>query len=290
MTSVTCIQQANSIIGESPSWDLARRALYWVDIKRPAVFRWEPELGQTGHWPMPKPIGCVAPAKSERLIFADAEGPGFLDLSSGEIVRIASPEEDMPLNRFNDGKIDRAGRFWAGTMDDQCRGPTGSLYRLDANLSIHRMVTGFICSNGMGWSPDNQIMYFTDSMVRTIWAYDYELSTGELGARRVFAQLSDGDGMPDGLTVDSEGGVWVAIWDGWRVVRYLPSGAIDKEIPLPIQRPTSCTFGGADLKTLFVTSACLDLSWQSLRAGSLAGALFAIRTEVVGLPETDFAG
>jgi L-arabinonolactonase len=288
MGEVRCMQPANAILGEGPSWDAAHGVLYWVDIKRPAIFCWNPEKGQTGHWPMPQPVGCAVPAHPGRLVFADAEGFGFLDLKTGVVSRIADPESDHPQNRFNDGKVDRKGRFWAGTMEDGCVKPTGSLYRLDADLSIRRVDTGFICSNGLGWSPDDQTIYVTDSMVRTIWAYEFDPRTGNLGKRRVSAKLADTDGVPDGLTVDSEGFVWSAIWDGWRVIRYAPNGTIDLEIRMPVQRPSSCMVGDADLKTLYVTSACVELGWKALEEGPLAGALFAVRTDVTGLPETAF--
>jgi sugar lactone lactonase YvrE len=150
------------------------------------------------------------------------------------------------------------------------------------------MDSGFICSNGLGWSPDDRTMYFTDSMVRTIWAYEFDLPTGALGARRVFAKLADNDGVPDGLTVDSEGFVWSAIWDGWRVIRYAPDGSIDREVSMPVQRPSSCMFGGPDLKTLYITSACVELGWSALAKGPLAGALFALECDVAGLPEPAF--
>jgi L-arabinonolactonase len=285
-----CVQSANSILGEGPSWDATEGVLYWVDIRRPAVFRWDPDRGQTGHWPMPNAVGCVSAAKSGRLVFADSEGFGFLDPASGQISRITDPESDLPQNRFNDGKVDRAGRLWAGTADDRCVQPSGSLYCLDTELSVHRVATGFICSNGLGWSPDSRIMYFTDSMVRTIWAYEFDLRSGNLGTRRIFARLSENDGVPDGLTVDAEGFVWSAIWDGWRLIRYTPDGTIDREFRMPVQRPSSCMFGGADFKTLYVTSACAELDWRSLCKGPLAGALFSLQTDVAGLPETAFGG
>ena len=139
---------------------------------------------------------------------------------------------------------------WARRRDDACLQPTGSLYRVDADYSIHRMATGFTCSNGLGWSPDNRIMYFTDSMVRTIWAYEFNLETGSLGKRTIFAELPSGSGVPDGLTVDSEGFVWSAVWDGWRVIRYAPDGTIDRVVSMPVQRPSSCMFGGPDLSNL----------------------------------------
>ena len=289
MAEVRCVQGANALLGESPTWYGAEGVLYWVDIKRPAVFRFDPTHGQTGHWPMQRPVGCVAPCRSlQRLVFADAYGFGFLDLATGQITRIADPESRLPGNRFNDGKVDRAGRLWAGTIDDQCVKPSGSLYRLDSNGSVHHMASGFICSNGLGWSPDNRTMYFTDSMVRTLWAYDFDLGAGALGARRVFARLVDHDGVPDGLTVDSQGFVWVAVWDGWRVIRYAPDGTIDREVRMPVQRPSSCMFGGPDLRTLYVTSACVELGWKALKGGPLAGALFALECSVAGLPEVSF--
>jgi L-arabinonolactonase len=289
MSNVRCIQTANAILGEGPSWDSTVGVLYWVDIKRPAVFRFHPMLGQTGFWPMPRPVGCVAPTCARnRLVFADEAGFGFLNLITGAIGRDVDPESHVAGNRFNDGKVDRRGRLWAGTIDDRYVEPTGSLYRFDASGSVHRMASGFICSNGLGWSPDDRTMYFTDSTVRKIWAYEFDLSTGELGERRVFASFAADDGEPDGLTVDTQGFVWSAIWDGWRLVRFAPDGAVDREIPMPVQRPTSCTFGGPELRTLYVTSACVELGWNALKRGPLAGALFALECDVPGLAETPF--
>jgi sugar lactone lactonase YvrE len=287
---VRCIQEANAALREGPVCDSAHGVLLWVDIKRPAVFRWSLDQGQTGHWPMPKPVGCVAACESDRCIFADADGFGFLDLESGEIVRLVDPESDLPDNVFNDGKVDRMRRFWAGSMEANGVKPSGSLYRLDRDLSIHRLESGFTCLNGLGWSPDDRTMYVTDSVARTIWAYQFDVATGALGTRQAFAQLRSHDGLPDGLTVDQEGFVSSAIWDGRRLIRFAPDGAIDREVRIPVQRPTSCTFGGVDLRTLYVTSASDELTWSSLRRGQRAGALFAIDTEIAGSPATAFGG
>jgi sugar lactone lactonase YvrE len=282
------VQQANAILGEGPTWDSSASVLYWLDIKRPAVYCFDPTRGQTAHWPMPKPIGCVASTRAvDRMVFADACGFGFLDRTTGEIARIADPEGDRPGNRFNDGKVDCRGRLWAGTMDDQCKNPTGSLYRLDPDGNVHRMATGFICSNGLGWSPNDETMYFTDSMVRTIWAYEFDAEKGDLGERRAFACFAE-DGVPDGLTVDAEGFVWAAIWDGWRLVRFAPDGTLDREIRMPVQRPTSCVFGGYNLKTLYVTSASAELNATALANGPLAGALFALDCDTPGLIQSPF--
>lgn len=291
MRDVICVQQANAILGEGPVWDRRLGVFYWVDIMRPAVFRFAPGVGQTGHWPMPAMVGCVALTHlPQRLVVADEQGLGFLELTTGELRRIGGHEINLVGARFNDGKVDRAGRFWAGTIDSNVSRPLGNLYRLDADHSVRRMASGFICSNGLGWSPDNRTMYFTDSMVGTVWAYEFDLDTGELGARRDFARLPEGAGVFDGLTVDSHGYVWVAVWDGWRVIRYAPDGSVDREIRVPVQCPTSCMFGGPDLETLYITSACAELGWNDLRRGPLAGGLFALECDVAGIPESVFAG
>lgn len=290
MESVECVQQANAILGEGPNWSHAEGVLYWVDIQRPAVFRFDPARGQTGHWPMPRATGCAAPAQGGRLVYADSDGFGYLNLQDGSVTPIADTEKDNAGNRFNDGKVDRRGRFWAGTLDKSFCSPCGSLYRLDPDGTVVQMAKGIICSNGLGWSPDDRIMYFTDSTAGVIWSYDFEVESGALGERRIFASFPAEKGLPDGLTVDADGFVWSAIWDGWRVVRFAPDGRIDRMLAMPVQRPSSCMFGGADLRTLYITSACVELGWNALRNGPLAGALFAVRTDVAGLPETLFGG
>jgi L-arabinonolactonase len=289
MDAVECVQQANAILGEGPIWSVAEQVLYWVDIQRPAVFRFDPSRGQTGHWPMKSHVGFVAPARSGGLVYAGADGFGLLDLNTGETRSIGHPEAGTPGNRFNDGKVDRGGRVWAGTMDYGLARPTANLYRLTPDGTIRHMVGGIICSNGLGWSPDNRTLYYTDSLVRTIWTYEFDAATGTLGERKIFATFSNDDGAPDGLTVDSQGFVWSAIWDGWRIVRFAPDGSIDREVRMPVQRPSSCAFGGPDLKTLYITTACVELGWNSLKNAPLAGALFALRTDVPGVPETPFA-
>ncbi len=291
MSDVICVQQCNAILGEGPSWDSRAGVLYWVDIQRPAIYRFEPGVGQTAQWPMPAKIGCVVPTHDpHRLAFADTNGFGCLDQLTGRLNRLDARPVDLAGMRFNDGKVDRAGRFWAGTLNCQNSQPLGSLYRVDADHSVHRTASGFVISNGLGWSPDNRTLYFTDSITRTIWAYEFDLDTGELGERRDFARLSGHDGVFDGMTVDSEGFVWTAVWDGWRLIRYAPDGSIDREIPMPVQRPTSCMFGGSDLKTLYITSACDDLGCTDLQRGPLAGSLFALACDVPGIAEVPFAG
>lgn len=290
MVEIRLVQAANALLGEGPSWHPGEGVLYWVDVLRPAVLRHDPAKGQTGLWPLKGTVGCAAPRRDGGLILGADSDFVALDLATGESRVLATAEANMPHNRFNDGKVDRRGRFWAGTIDRRTEKPTGSLYRLDPDLTITRMETGVICSNGIGWSPDDRTMYFTDSMIRTIWAYDFDAAAGTISNRRVFAKLGDDDGVPDGLAVDAQGCVWSAVWDGWRIVRYTPDGRIDREIRMPVQRPSSCMFGGPDLHTLYVTSACADLSGRDLLRGPLAGGLFAFEPGVAGLPEAPFAG
>lgn len=285
-----CVHEAYAMLGEGPLWCPREGMLYWLDIKRPAINRFDPEAGRAGHWPMPSDIGCMALREEGGMVVALRSGFALLDLDTGAIEAISDPESDRPGNRFNDGKVDRQGRFWAGTLNDAESEPLGSLYRLDPDRTVTLMQDGVVVSNGIGWSPDDRTMYFTDSAIRTIWAYDFDPDSGAIANRRIFAEVPDGTGYPDGLTVDCEGYVWSAVWDGWRLVRYDPAGRIDREVVVPVQRPTSCMLGGPELKTLYVTSASIHLDAGALERGPLAGGLFALDVDTAGLPEPRFAG
>jgi sugar lactone lactonase YvrE len=191
--------------------------------------------------------------------------------------------------RFNDGKTDRQGRFWAGKMSDR---PGNSLFRLDVDLSVHRMESSIICSNGLGWSPDNRIFYYTDSIARLIYAYDFDAGSGDICNRRVFTQVPQdaGEGLPDGMAVDEEGCIWSARWGGWKVVRYTPDAQIEREIPMPVEFPTSCAFGGPDLKDLYITSAWVEVLPERRAGQPMAGDVFRLQTEVRGIAEPLFQG
>jgi sugar lactone lactonase YvrE len=290
-TTVSCVLEADDLLGEGPVWSGREGALYRVDIKRPRLRRYEPGTGAVRDWPLPAEVGSVALRTAGGAVVALRTGLHLLDLGTGGTTRICDPEEDRPENRFNDGKCDRRGRFWAGTMRDDESAPDGALYRLDADRSCTRVLTGVICSNGIGWSPDGGTMYYTDTWTRRIDALEFDPETGELGRRSVFARDDvPGEGVPDGLTVDAEGGVWSAKWDGWRLVRYAPDGSVDRVVPMPVQRPTSVAFGGPDLGTLYVTSARIGLDGAALRQAPLSGGLFALDPGVRGLPEPEYAG
>ena len=191
---------------------------------------------------------------------------------------------------MNDGKCDPKGRFWFASMDGHCHRQTGSLWCMGLGGEIHKKVDGVIVGNGLGWSPGGQKMYFTDSENRTIYQYLYDLENGVLGERSVFAAVAKGKGLPDGLAVDQEGFVWSAHWDGWRITRYSPEGEVDRVIMMPVPRPTSVAFGGAQLDTLFITSASHQLTSAQLDAAPLSGALFAFKPGVYGCPVAPFGG
>lgn len=275
-------------LGECPVWHPLEQALYFVDATAPAIHRLEPD-GSLRSWPLPAPIGSFAfRAKGGAVL---ALGPGFalFDFSTGALEWIARPEADRPENRFNDGAVDPAGRFWAGSMHAATREATASLYRLDADRRVTRVLGGTRVTNGIGWSPDGRTLYFADSPTRCISAFDVD-ETGALSGRRVFVRLTEDAGYPDGLTVDAEGCIWSAHWRGARVSRYRPDGRLERAIPMPVDRPTSVTFGGTDLDTLYITSARAGLSAEALAGQPLAGALFACRPGVRGQPARFYAG
>jgi L-arabinonolactonase len=289
MIAVREIFRSHDKLGEVPVWDSEDQALWWVDIEGRRLHRYHPDTGTTEHWSFDQRIGSFALRKRGGLVCAFERGFAFFDPPTGRIEWVAQPDTD-PGNRFNDGKCDRNGRFWAGTMDDGLTRRSGSLYRLDADLSVHVMETGICISNALAWSPDDTRFYFCDTPERHLRVYDYDAPSGAISNRRLFADLGGDPGNPDGGTVDCEGYVWSAQWDGWRLVRYAPDGTVDRVIMLPVQKPTSVMFGGGDLRTLFVTSAIWDLEAEALAHQPFAGSLLALEPGVAGLAETRFAG
>ncbi len=300
MAKILDVIETGAILGESPVWSMRDAALYWVDIKAPAIRRFDPVSGSNDMWPVAQEIGSIVLRQEGGLAAALRDGFANIGANMTTLEWITDPELDKPLNRFNDGKCDRQGRFWSGTMHDPHgppesyfeREPVGVLYRLDGDHSCHAMADGILVSNGLAWSPDGTVMYFTDSPRRTIWAYDYDTATGDLGDRRIFAEIpkEPGRGTGDGATVDAEGCYWSAEFRGSRLVRYRPDGAVEQTIDLPVSRPTSCAFGGDGLATLFVTSAKIMLNAAELAAEPHAGALLALDVGVCGLPEAEFPG
>jgi sugar lactone lactonase YvrE len=262
--------------------------LYGVDIEGQSIWRFDPIKGDAQLFPLGVKVGCLGIRHPGGFILACERGFGFWDPSTNKLETIAHPEEERVNARFNDGAVDPGGRFWAGTMTSE--GFQNSLYRLDSDLTIHQMETGIGISNGMGWSPDGSTMYFTDSPRKLIYAYDFDLESGSIANRRNWVDSNEQDGVPDGLCVDSQGCVWSARWDGWRIDRYDPTGQWIMKIPLPVQRPTSCAFGGDDLKTLYITSALTGLSNVERHKQPHAGDLFILETNVNGQEPYRFQG
>jgi sugar lactone lactonase YvrE len=289
MTSAEIALDAGDQLGEGPFWDDLRGELLRVDISRGLVHGWNPSSGATWRRECDGEVGAALPrAGADGLVLAVGRR---IVLDDGEGVRVlAQVEEDRPGNRFNDCKCDPAGRLWAGTMSGERAPREASLYRLAPGAGIERVISGTTISNGLGWSPAGDRMYFIDSTTQRIDVFGYEAESGQIAGRRAFAEIEPSAGLPDGMTVDSEGGVWVCLFGGGSVRRYGEDGALDAVIGLPVTNPTSAAFGGPDLRTLYVTSARHHLSEEQLAAEPLAGAVFALEPGVAGLPGNRFAG
>jgi sugar lactone lactonase YvrE len=282
------VLQARARLGEGPLWDSTHKLLYWVDIYNYRVHQFNPVTGQNLFFDVGDVVGCIAQAGANRLIMAQRHSLVFLNTETGEVTPIKQLEENLPDNRFNDGKCDPQGRFWFGSMSP---GKTqGSLYRYDPDGSLHVMETGLTISNGLGWSPDEKTFYLNDSEQQKIYAYDFEAVTGNISNRRIFVDLTSESFYPDGLTIDSQGNIWSAMWDGWCVIRFNPAGEEILRVEIPVQRPTSCTFGGEDLKVLYITTASVGLSEAEIEKSFYSGDLFCLQTDVTGVPSYHFQG
>lgn len=278
-------------LGEGPLWDVVQQRLYWIDSTGCSVFC----CTETGHevraWDLPDTVGSMAIRKhGDGAVLALRRGFHFLDFKTGDIEFIVDPEPDKPTNRLNDGKVDKRGRFVAGSMDTGEHDKSGGLYRLDPDLTVHKIEEGIIVSNGPCWSPDGSKFYFADSWSGEIWTYDYDLATGRISDRRVFASIDTSTGgAADGSTVDAEGYLWNAqVFDG-RLIRYSPDGRVDRVIEMPVKKITSVMFGGANLDILYVTSMGTSHQPRYPNDPIQRGSLFAVRgLGIRGLPEQRF--
>ncbi|HVB73707.1 MAG TPA: SMP-30/gluconolactonase/LRE family protein [Ktedonobacteraceae bacterium] len=280
-------------VGESPLWSVEEQTLYWVDILGCRFHRYHQPSGTWDTYTVDASVGALALRASGGLVLATGKGFALYDVSTKTISWLAQPELDPARMRFNDGKVDCRGRFWAGTMSLMAADwnlMQGSLYRLDSDSTVHRMDTAYALINGIGWSPDDTRMYVVDSVQRAIYLYDFDADTGAIAYRRTFLDTSHEMGVPDGLTVDSEGAIWVAYWDGWKIVRYDSEGKRLSQVDLPVQCPTSCAFGGRDLDECYIASAWEELNEEQKASQPLAGDLFKIRPGVKGIPSPLFRG
>lgn len=289
MSGVECVVDGKNVLGESVIWHPAEQALYWVDVRAPALYRLEHDASVTTI-PLPGLAGGVVPRRSGGIAIALQDGFYTLDTKSGAVSLIVDPEPDKPENRINDGRCDRAGRFWAGTMHVTIREPRGSLYRLDADRTVDLVRSGITVPNSICFAPDDRTMYLADTYRNTIFAFDLSLADGTLSNERLFADTSSDTGHPDGSCVDADGCVWNAQVRGGKVVRYTPGGKVDRVVALPVSQPTCCCFGGPRLDTLYVTSSRQRMAPELLEREPLAGGVFAVNPGVTGLPEAAYAG
>ena len=291
MSEIEHLLSVHNKLGEGPMWSIKEQVLYWVDIKDSSYSRFDPMSGTYQAVHVGTPIGVLAQRASGGLILATKQGFAYWDPQKKELAPIAHPEANKPHMRFNDGAVDCRGRFWAGTMsetDDPL--PEGSLYRLDPDGSVHRMLTGMGIPNGIGWSPDHTIMYVTDSARSAIYAYDFDVESGKIANGRTIVSTSNTPYVPDGLAIDSEGYIWSACWDGARILRYDPAGKVERVIEVPALRPTSCAFGGPDFDELYITSSRADLTDMVLSRYPFSGDLFRLKTGIRGSETFLFAG
>ncbi len=276
------VLDAHAAVGEGPTWDPFRQQLWWVDIPQCAIHGFDPASGSDQVLHVNQPVGAVVVRRGGGLLLAVRDGFGVLD--GGEVKMVAAVEADRPENRMNDGKVDPAGRFWAGTMALDSTPGAGALYRLQEDYSVDAVLSGVTISNGVDWSPDGSTMYFIDSVEGAVTAYSYDNETGSIREPKTLIMIAAKEGMPDGMTVDSEGFLWVAVWGGGSVRRYAPDGSLVSEVRLPVTQVTSCAFGGPTLHDLYVTTASAGLSPLQRAEQPNAGALFRVSPGVAGRP------
>ncbi|MGI9451868.1 MAG: SMP-30/gluconolactonase/LRE family protein [Geminicoccaceae bacterium] len=290
---IECVVDAKAKTGEGAFWDALSQRLYWVDIPEGLVCIYDPETGNNQEHRIGEPVGCLAPSIKGDLILATKSGFWRFDPNTGNKTAIHDPEAHLPDNRFNDGATDPKGRLWAGTMKDGQPAAAGSFYCLDTDLTSKKWIDGIYTTNGLAFSPDGKTMYCADSNrdVRTIWAADYDLDSGQPGTRRVLFDSREVEGRPDGGTVDADGCYWMAGVGGWQLVRLTPNGKIDRIIDLPVERPSKPMFGGSTLDTLYVTSIGTGLTLGTEAKQPQAGGLFAVTgLGVKGIAQTRFGG
>ena len=285
-----CVLDIGASLGECPVWSIAEQALYWVDINAPSLNRYDPATGRNTAMPMPASIGCFAFRKSGGFVIALRDG-FWLGAADGTLIRkVGDAPYDTTHHRFNDGRCDAQGRFFAGYMNEARDAGTAALVRLDPDFAQKSILSGMTISNGLAWSPDGRTMYHADTPTRVVRAFDYDSATGTPKNPRVFASFTGKGERPDGGAVDSEGAYWTAFYGGGEVVRIAPNGEVLARFAVPAMCPTMCAFGGRDLKTLFVTSARQERDPAELARLPQSGGLFAMTVDAPGLPEPAFAG
>ena len=289
------ILEARADLGEGPAWEGQTGSLIWVDIHAGRLHIFNPDDGTDRSIDVGEYLGCAAPRRQGGLVLGLRSGFATIDapLPAGKatVKAIVNPEPHYPGNRFNDGKCDPAGRFLAGSMDDAEKEPSGSLYSLSPDGTVKTLLNGTRIANGLTWSPDYRSFYFIDTPTRTVMAYDYDLASGAIANARPVLSIPPALGWPDGMTSDTQGKLWVALWGGAKLTRWNPAtGQLLEEISFPAFNVSSCAFGGPNLTDLYVTTARKDMDAVQLAKYPLSGGLFRIRTDIQGLPSFAFGG
>ncbi|WP_416730925.1 SMP-30/gluconolactonase/LRE family protein [Fictibacillus sp. JL2B1089] len=282
---------AKASLGEGPCWDSGQGVMYWVSILDKKVNIYDPHSHQNREIQLDQMVGTVVPRESGGVVVALQNGFFFLDLNTEKLTPIVDPEQELPENRFNDGKCDPFGRFWAGTMSLSEEAEKGSLYCLDHDLHVEKKRENLTISNGLAWSPDQSYMYLIDTPTKKVTRFQYDLQTGHIQNATEVISFPDGVGAPDGMTIDEEGMLWIAHWGGAQVSRWNPeTGEQLYSIPIPSLNVTSCTFGGENMDELYVTTARKNTSAENLERFPEAGGLFKVRPGVKGMPSYSFKG
>ncbi|MEM7650021.1 MAG: SMP-30/gluconolactonase/LRE family protein [Cyanobacteria bacterium P01_A01_bin.70] len=275
-------------LGEGPIWDAQRQVLHWVDIYNRRVHTFDPATATDTLIEVDTVVSGLFLTAENSLILAQENGLGQLDLNTQQVTPLVEIEADLPNNRLNDGRCDSRGRLWIGTMNNDEQ-PQANLYRYDPRQGLQRMETALSISNGLGWSPDQQTFYLTDTPRKTIYAYRFEVENGTLSDRQPLIKLEQEPFYPDGLTIDAEGCIWSAMWNGGCVIRFDADGHEIRRVNLPVPLVTSCTFGGPELTDLYITTASAGMSQAELKQYYQAGDLFCVPTNVQGLPSDRYS-
>jgi sugar lactone lactonase YvrE len=279
---------AKATLGEGPAWDAKTQTLYWLDILEKRIYAGARILAELDDL-----IGCLVPCKNSHLILALSEVEGRsriadLNTDTTQLTFITSLDSELPTNRFNDGKCDPAGRFLAGTMDLNEKHPNGALYSFDGKQVTH-LLGGITISNGLVWSVDHKTFYYIDTPTREVKAFDYDLTTGQIANPRVAVYVPESLGWPDGMTSDTDGNLWIAIWGGAQITKWNPNtGKLLDQIPVPALQTSSCVFGGKNMNELYITSARKSMGEADLKKYPLSGGLFKVVTNVTGMPTFEF--
>lgn len=280
---------AKAQLGEGSFWHPTEKKLYWIDIEKGELHIYDPATTKDIHFDVGTRVGTVVPVKSGGALVALQNGIHFIDTQTGKLTFLNNPLGNNI--RFNDGKCDPAGRFWVGSMGLDFKQGAASLYRFDTDKTIHSIVNNITCSNGIVWSADKKTMYYIDTPTGNVDAFDYDEATGNISNRRVAVKVPEGNGYPDGMAIDSEDKLWVALWGGKGVAKFDPvTGKMLEKINVPAPHTTSCAFGGKDLKTLYITTARDGLNEAQLKEFPLSGGLFTIELDVKGVPANFYSG